>query len=222
MEAQQEIWKDVVGYEGKYQISNYGNVRSLDILLHKKNGQKEFKKGKVLTPQLNRVGYCVYSFSRNSTHKRMLAHRIVAEAFIVNDDPEQRIYVDHINTIRTDNRVSNLRWVTAKENSNNPLTKGKISKTKTGRKLSPSQVEAMSKSRNGIPPSRKCLDERSKTSRTPIVQLSLDGCFIAEYESQLDASRKNGFNPTSINKALKGNIKLYKKSKWIYKNEYNK
>ena len=80
----------------------------------------------------------------------------------------------------------------------------------------------MSKSRKGIPPSRKCIDERSKTSRTPIVQLSLDGCFIAEYESQLDASRKNGFNPTSINKALKGNIKLYKKSKWIYKNEYNK
>lgn len=222
MENDGEIWKDIVGYEGRYQVSNYGKVKSLGTLLIKKNGQKEFRKGVILRPQLNSAGYYMYSLNKKGVCKRMFAHRVVAEAFIINIEPKTRKYIDHINTIRTDNRVSNLRWVTAKENSNNPLTKGKISKTKTGRKLSTVQIAAMSMCRKGRRPSKKCLEAGLKASRIPIVQLDANGLFISEYESQLDASRKTGFNSTSINKALKGKIKLYKKSKWVYKNEYNK
>lgn len=222
IDAQQEVWKDIVGYEGRYQVSNFGRIKSLDVLLEKKNGKKEFRKGIILLPQLNRAGYYMYSLSKDGIHKRMLAHRIVAEAFIINSEPKSKKYIDHINTIRVDNRVSNLRWVTAKENSNNPLTKGKISKSKTGRKLSSIQLTAMSMCRKGMRPSKECIEARLKTSRIPIVQLDANGSFVAEYESQLDASRKNGYNPTSINKALKGKIKLYKKSKWVYKDEYNK
>lgn len=101
-----ENWKDVVGYEGLYQISSYGRLRS----------KKSIRK-----PQLNNNGYLWLLLWRKGKVRRAYIHRLVAEAFLPKVDG--KTYVDHINTNRLDNRVENLRWCTFAENVNNPISK---------------------------------------------------------------------------------------------------
>ena len=113
-----EIWRDIEGYEGLYQISNLGNVKSLNY--NKTGKEKILKNGK------DRGGYLQVNLWKNGNGKNYLIHRLVAEAFLPNSDNKPEI--DHINTNKTDNRICNLRWCTHKENSNNSLTIDKMSK----------------------------------------------------------------------------------------------
>lgn len=109
-QIENEIWKDIKGYEGLYQISNLGRVKSFKT-----------KKNKYMTPKDDSRGYLqIQLVNKEGIRKTIKIHRIVAETFIPN--PENKPCVDHINTIKKDNRVDNLRWCTKKENSNNPLT----------------------------------------------------------------------------------------------------
>ena len=109
----QEIWRDISGYEGLYQVSNLGNVKSLNF----RGTGKE-----MVVSLTNKAGYNLVSIKGTSYR----VHRLVALAFIPN--PENKPFIDHINGIRNDNRVENLRWVTNKENSNFPLAKKNKSK----------------------------------------------------------------------------------------------
>ena len=119
-----EIWKDIEGYEGLYQVSDKGRVRSLDRECW--NGSGWFiKKGRVLKLSYNRTGYLKAVLHRDGKLKNFEVQRLVAIAFIPN--PENKPCVDHINTIRDDNRVENLRWVTVSENLNNELTRKNMS-----------------------------------------------------------------------------------------------
>lgn len=102
-----EIWKDIKDFEGKYQISNFGNV---------KNVQTE----KLLKGSINALGYPYVYLRKDGKPKIKTIHRLVAEAFIPN--PDNKPEIDHINTDKTDYRIENLRWVTRVENNNNPLT----------------------------------------------------------------------------------------------------
>ena len=115
---EQEEWRPVVGYEGRYEVSNLGRVRSLDRLIyHKETNTYHKVKGKVLSKCLDSKGYeFVCLGAGRSDQKRV--HRLIADAFIPN--PEKKRFVDHINTDRTDNSLDNLRWVTCSENVNNP------------------------------------------------------------------------------------------------------
>ena len=114
-----EIWKPVKGYEEHYEVSNMGNVRSVDRYVM--NGNRCcLLKGNPKKAYPNSNGYLRAMLYKNGQRKLHLVHRLVANAFIPN--PNNLPCIDHINTLRDDNRVANLRWCTRKENANNPLT----------------------------------------------------------------------------------------------------
>ena len=93
------------------------------------------KMRKYLKPFKDSRGYLfVYIKDNNGKYYNKRIHRLIAEAFIPN--PDNKPYIDHINTDKTDNRIKNLRWATMSENNNNPITKKKISDTLMGVKLS--------------------------------------------------------------------------------------
>ena len=114
---EEEIWKPIKDYEGLYEVSNLGRVKSLN---YRKTGKE-----KILKNIECNNGYLKVGLIKFGKCKMCSIHRLVAEAFIPN--PEDKPCIDHINTIKNDNRVENLRWVTHKENNNNPLTKKKYS-----------------------------------------------------------------------------------------------
>lgn len=127
-----EIWRDVRGYEGFYQVSNKGRVKSLDRYA-KNHSTLQFRPERILKQNIEKVGRskrCSVVLSKNSKTKVMKVHRLVAEAFIPN--PENKPQIDHIDTNMSNNSVENLRWVTAKENMNNPLTRKRHSEVKKG------------------------------------------------------------------------------------------
>lgn len=109
-----EIWKDIKGYEGLYQVSDCGNVRSVDRFILKK-GVKQFLKGKTLKPSIVNQYYSVI-LSKNNKIKRFSIHRLVYETFI-GEIPNGK-QVNHINENKTDNKVENLNLMSPKENTN--------------------------------------------------------------------------------------------------------
>lgn len=111
---QKEEWKDVVGYEGCYKVSNLGKVRSIE-----RNGTKTG--GKILTP-FNSRGYNRFILSKNNINKKITAHRLVALAFIPNT--ENKATVNHKNGIKNDNRADNLEWCTIRENNVHAFNNG--------------------------------------------------------------------------------------------------
>lgn len=107
MENQNEIWKSVKGYEGIYEISNLGNLKSL--------GNSFSRKEKLIKKVSNSDGYYKVLLHKKGFRKNFFVHRIVAVTFINNIKNNNEI--NHINGIKTDNRVENLEWCTHKENS---------------------------------------------------------------------------------------------------------
>ena len=93
-----EQWRDIEGYEGIYQVSDLGRVRSL-----------KFGRVKVLRSYKNRYGYLKVFLSKNGKRHNIYVHRLVAYAFIPNSDKTKN-EINHINEIKTDNRASNLEW----------------------------------------------------------------------------------------------------------------
>ena len=108
-----EVWKDILGYEGAYQVSDLGRVRSLDRVSC--NG-KHYK-GRVLKPVPDGAGYLQVFLRKDVKTRRFYIHRIVAETFIEN--PDAKPQVNHLNeSQKWNNRVDNLSWATPKENAN--------------------------------------------------------------------------------------------------------
>lgn len=105
-DLQNEIWKDIEGYEGLYQVSNMGRVKSFNIN----------ENGKILKQGTTKKGYLYVILYKDKKTKPMRVHRLVAQAFIPNEDNKPQ--VNHINEIKTDNRVENLEWMTNEENNN--------------------------------------------------------------------------------------------------------
>jgi len=109
----EEIWKDINGYEGKYQISNLGRVKSLARTTTYNDGRKKFIIERILQPILCKIGYYSLGLSLDGVPSVVTIHRLVALTFIPN--PENKRAVNHKNGVKTDNRVENLEWVTDSE-----------------------------------------------------------------------------------------------------------
>jgi hypothetical protein len=106
-----EIWKDIPNYEGLYQISNFGKVRSFDRLIKRGNGVI-LMSGRVMKPHLKKE-YHGTTLTKDGKTKRFFIHRLVMLAFVGQSD----LHVDHINAIKNDNRLENLRYCTNLENA---------------------------------------------------------------------------------------------------------
>jgi hypothetical protein len=114
-----EIWKDIKGYEGLYQVSNLGNVKSLSYRNHTSFSEREL----ILKPWCLK-GYKGISLTRNNKPRRRLLHRLVAQAFIPN--PENKPEVNHKDFDHGNNYVENLEWMTPKENVRHAIEGGRM------------------------------------------------------------------------------------------------
>ena len=153
----EEIWKDVEGYEGIYSISSTGRIKSLERI--DSAGRK--RQEKLLKPYTNKKGY----LRINLNNEKFLVHRLVAQAFIPN--PENKPQVNHINTVRGDNRVENLEWCTNEENCNNPLSKEHYS---------------------------ACRKNENNYKSKPVLQFSQDGYMLNKWVCSREVERILGIN----------------------------
>lgn len=113
-----EVWKDIPGYEGLYQVSNLGNVRSCDHFVDTHHNGRRLVKGKVLKPVKNRPDeeYLKYCLSKNGKHYNMFAHKAVALAFLPNPDNLKEI--NHKDENPKNNSLLNIEWCSHKTNIN--------------------------------------------------------------------------------------------------------
>lgn len=137
----EEIWKDVKGYEGHYQVSNLGQV-------------KRFKTGKILKGAFDQDGYLKVSLYVNGKSKDYFIHRLVCLAFLPN--PEDKPQVNHLNGMKTDNRVENLEWATHSENTQHAwriglIDRNKFSELHKKENLSEETLRKMSEAKKGKP-----------------------------------------------------------------------
>lgn len=203
-----EIWKDIPNYEGKYQVSNHGNVRSL-----------KFQKIRNLHPGKTKIGYLSVGLCKDGVKQALYVHRLVWEAF--NGPIPENMQVNHINEDKTDNRLENLNllspmenlnWGTAQERrlqtlltSDHHLTdehKQKISKANKGRNLG----NQFAKGKN-LKNQYWRLWSGSTSQEKPVLQYTLDGIFLKEYRSCSAAAKETGCDYSNIVKCCKGKLK---------------
>ena len=177
-----EIWRNVVGYEGAYKISSCGNVRGFRY-------KGNFK------PADNGFGYLTVCLTKNGKRKTQYVHRLVAEAFIPN--PDHLPQVNHIDENKQNNKIENLEWCTAKQNTNHG--------TAPSRRLAKRNYKLIG-------------DKVSKTkSSGEVLQFDLDGNFIARHQSPARASYAiKGKRNYNINRCLRGEANTAYGFLWRY------
>ena len=189
-----EVWKDVPSWESCYQASNYGRVRSKDRYVRTNRGSMRLVKGSIKSLYHNKDGYLSTHFRDYKTNRSatLLVHRIIAETFIKKIDGKNAI--DHINGIRDDNRVVNLRWCTNKENSNFPLAR---KNGLEGQKLAYIKNPLLKKIK---------ADNLRKLNATPI-NVYKNGVLYKSFNTQKEAENFLGLCQGMICKYLKGKVK---------------
>jgi hypothetical protein len=167
-----ELWRDIKDYEGLYQVSNWGRVKSLN---YRNTGKEGILKG----IEDGRGYLCVHLCNDDGVKNKKI-HRLVAEAFIPN--PENKPEVDHIDRNKLNNNLSNIRWADRKIQNNN-------------RNLS-NMIKKFSK---------------------PVLQFTLDGEFVREWESTIEIYRELGYSQGNISSCCLGRLKSAYGFKWKYK-----
>lgn len=123
-ENMKEVWKDIEGYEGLYQVSNYGRVKSVAKKVTYDNGKEVNYKEKILKPYNCDGGYQVVALFKNRNRTQVLVHRLVAQNFLHN--PENKKEVNHIDFNPANNTLSNLEWTTRQENMRHSQRAGRL------------------------------------------------------------------------------------------------
>jgi hypothetical protein len=144
-----EIWKDIKGHEGLYQVSNLGRVKSLKREVFHRKGNLNIKE-RILKPHKSGLKNNIYYdvFLSNQVIKQIKIHRLVAETFLGNPDKKEQI--NHVDGNKLNNNVDNLEWVTAKENTVHAWENGLCSNIVNGSKLRRGEKSFTSKLTNDI------------------------------------------------------------------------
>lgn len=224
MDNLNEIWKDVVGWEGLYIVSNLGNIRSLDRRV--KGPQPN---GRLISGRLRKAlisnGYASINLIDKETGRstRNSVHRFVAEAFIPN--PENKPCVNHIDGNKQNNHVSNLEWCTYKENMEHAFRTG-LSKPHKFTEEQKQKIRQIGKGKINLALWQK--NNKAKMAEMALMaslkqakkvnQFDMDGKFIKQWDSLADASRDIGLNIASICRCAKGKQKSTGGFKWEYAN----
>lgn len=194
----EEIWKDIQGFEGLYQVSNKGRVRSLTV-----SGEVK----RVLKPAFDgKKNYLFVGLHRDGKVKLKNIHRLVAETFLPN--PNGYPQVNHINEIKTDNRVDNLEWCTIKYNSNYGNAKTNMINS---RKKNPNYKQSIIQGQ--ITRNKKGCSGAEK----PVLQYSLQGDFIREWNSLTAIETEMGINRSGIARCCNGIFRQCKGYLWKFK-----
>lgn len=122
---QEEIWKDIPGYEGIYQVSDQGRVRSLERVVVKSDGRSQLVRACVIKTPANKQGYLLCGLWKAKERVNYHVHQLVAMAFLNHIPCGHTVVVDHINNIKTDNRLANLQLISPRYNVSKDLRKGK-------------------------------------------------------------------------------------------------
>lgn len=191
-----EVWRDVKNYEGYYEVSNLGRVRSLAKTIKIKNKygsryNRRYNRQLILKTKSNKQGYLSVFLTKKGLYKCFRVNRLVAEVFI--DNPESKPQAHHVNGIKADNRADNLQWMTRSENGKNAVINGLI---KTG-KDSP-------------------LFGKKHPLSKAVFQLTLKGKFIRKFDCISDVTRELGIVRSNITAACTGRYKIAGGFRWKY------
>ena len=199
---EKEIWKDIEGFEGLYQVSNYGRVRSLERTAW--NGKGYYKAPeRILRVRKTHTGYLRVNLYKNNKAKDYYIHRLVAEAFIPNID--NLPCINHKDENPKNNHVTNLEWVTYKENNNYGTHKEKVAEKLRGRKHSEEWNRKVAEKNINNP----------KTSK-PVLAIDKITGLILEFPSVKEAERQLGISNGNICNCLKGRQKSCGGFYWYY------
>lgn len=186
-----EIWKDIDGYEGLYQISNLGNVKSL-------TNRSNHKEERILKLNTNSKYYLV-NLCKNTKRKTLLIHRLVAKAFI--DNPNNLPQINHINGNKLDNRAVNLEWCTCRANIIHSIKNG-LKVTKKGKEN----------------PMYGRKNENANRS-VKVSKYDMNDNYIETYSSIREAGIKNNISEFTISNVCNGRGKSAGGYKWRYADE---
>lgn len=193
----EEIWKDIKGYEGKYQVSNLGRVKSLKRYKRYGNTIKLYED--IILKQGKVYNYSIVNLCKNKTIKNFRVHRLVAQAFIPN--PQNKQQVNHIDGNRQNNNVKNLEWCTSKENITH-------SYKKLNRQPNKPWLNKFGKEN----PNSKIVYQINKSTND----------IISVFYGISEAYRKTGVNRASIYRVCNKKAKTAGGFIWRYKEEYDR
>lgn len=185
-----EVWKDIIEYEGYYKISNFGNIMSVKRVIKHSSGGIAVKKQKFLKPGKDPNGYLRCVLCKNGVCKTKKVHRLVASSFLGNETSEME--VNHIDGNKQNNHVSNLEWVTKRENM---------------------------KHLSNVIGKKGTLKGRfsDKHPRSRITQQFKNGVLLNEFSSALDAHKATGVEHSNISLCCRGKRSTAGGYVWKYK-----
>ncbi|MFY0128065.1 NUMOD4 domain-containing protein [Bacillus cytotoxicus] len=182
-----ETWKDIEGFEGFYQVSNLGKIRSLDRYVPKRNGQKQFFRGKIISTYINNSGYECVDLARGGKKVKNTVHRLVAKHFC--KGYREKLDVNHIDADRLNNKAENLEWMSRIENIRDCIKRGT----------------------HNVDSAHKIAREKNQK---PVAMLDLDGNVLRTFPSIKEAREQTG--AIKIGEVCNGNRRMAGGYKWRF------
>ena len=197
--TKKEIWKDIKGYEGIYQASNMGNIRSL-YFYNNRYKTKHYRK-KLMKQSEDKQGYKIISLSKNKKQKTYKVHRLIAQTFIKNPDDKKE--VNHIDGNKSNNEINNLEWCTRSENQIHAY-KNKLQRQTKKMKIHSIELGKKYGKMNGSKTGKENIKKAIEKRKIPVNQYTLTGQYIKTWPSMSEAARNIRTYKSLISSCSKG------------------